>query len=421
VERGEVRMSTFAEALEQVPSGGLAYLPTASYREMEAWSLPTEAALRLERLERDMTTARAQGPDGALVRGAHWRNFQVKYAESNRLHKKMLALSTLCRERGDPPTVRRAIARAQCNDAYWHGVFGGLYLPHLRDALWAQLAIAEGALRVGEPLTIDIVDIDCDGHDELWVHGEHVSVIISPHRGGAVEEYTLLAARVNYANTLTRRRESYHKLADAPVPGAHAKGKDAAPSIHDIEQGLRVSELPPADLGDRSLLAERVLPAGLTRAAYARAEYVPLRSWAAVPMHRSIEGGDTWVELVLTPQHVPADAPGPGKPSFEKRLRVHHDGRMEARYEWDAAAYPADAYFAPELSVTRPEGAELVVTYEPAPTAVWEYAIETVSKSEQGLDHTVQGFALTPLWPASLGHAHIQITPAAPAAVPDQP
>ena len=99
---GEVRLSRLDDALAEVPSNGIAYLPTASYREMEAWSLPAPAALRLARLERDLGEARMAGPDGALVRGAHWRNFLVKYPESNRMHKKMQALSALCRRRGRP-------------------------------------------------------------------------------------------------------------------------------------------------------------------------------------------------------------------------------------------------------------------------------------------------------------------------------
>src|SRR5215217_2058319 len=152
VEAGEVQLSTLADALDQVPSGGIAYLPTASYREMESWSLPPDAALRLIHLERDLGETRISGPDGALIRGAHWRNFLVKYSESNRMHKKMQALSLLLRSRGDLPSARRAIGRAQCNDAYWHGVFGGLYLPHLRDAIWRNLANAEAALRAGERL-----------------------------------------------------------------------------------------------------------------------------------------------------------------------------------------------------------------------------------------------------------------------------
>src|SRR4029077_12649370 len=47
VEQGEGRLSTWGRPLADVPSGGIAYLPTASYREMEAWSLPPDAALRL--------------------------------------------------------------------------------------------------------------------------------------------------------------------------------------------------------------------------------------------------------------------------------------------------------------------------------------------------------------------------------------
>src|SRR2546425_7735731 len=46
----------------------LAYLPTASYREMEGWALPPDAASRLARLERDLGAERLAGPDGALVR-----------------------------------------------------------------------------------------------------------------------------------------------------------------------------------------------------------------------------------------------------------------------------------------------------------------------------------------------------------------
>jgi hypothetical protein len=355
---------------------------------------------------------RATGMDGALVRGAHWRNFQVKYAESNRLHKKMLALSTICRERGDPPVARRAIARGQCNDAYWHGVFGGLYLPHLRNALWEQLAIAEGELRVGESLAVDLVDIDCDGHVEIWLHGERASAVVSPQRGGVVEEYTLFGLRVNYADTLTRRRESYHKL-EEKTPAGHAKSGDSAPSIHDIEQGLRMKELPPVDATDRALFLDRVLPAGLTRAQYERAEYRALASWADVPFERRIEGGDDWVEVVLTPLPVAGVAPGP---TFEKRIRFHDDGRLHASYVWDPAAFPADAYFAPELSLRRPDGATLAVRYDPEPRAVWEYPIETVSKSEQGLDRTVQGHAVTPLWPVHAGRARIELVPPAPAA-----
>src|SRR5689334_90681 len=213
IEGGEVVLSRLDDALDAVPSGGLAYLPTASYREMESWSLPPDAALRLARLEHDLGETRVAGPDGALIRGSHWRNFLVKYPESNRMHKKMQALSFLARERGDPPEARRAIGRAQCNDAYWHGVFGGLYLPHLREAIWRNLAQAERALRRGEAIAAEVLDLDGDGHEEVWIHSQHFSARVSPWRGGCMEEYTLFGVENNFANTLTRRREAYHDTA----------------------------------------------------------------------------------------------------------------------------------------------------------------------------------------------------------------
>ena len=115
----------------------------------------------------------------------------VKYPEANRMHKKMLALSALCRAAGDPPEARRAIGRAQCNDAYWHGVFGGLYLPHLRDAIWAELARAEAILRHGEAPAWELRDLDADGHEELWIHDRTFSAILSTARGGVIEEFTV--------------------------------------------------------------------------------------------------------------------------------------------------------------------------------------------------------------------------------------
>jgi len=406
VDAGEVRLATLSEALDEVPSNGLAYLSTASYREMEAWSLPPDAAVRLAKLENSIGEERLAGPEGPLVRGSHWRNFIVKYPESNRMHKKMLALSALSRERGDPIAARRAIGRAQCNDAYWHGVFGGLYLPHLRDAVWAQLALAEATLRRGELLSYEIVDVDCDGRNEVWVHGPAFSAIVAPHRGGAVEEYSLFDARTNYANTLTRRREAYHVIAyeearasegahaDEP-PRSDAAKRDAAPSIHDTEHGIRLGELPPADLDTRALFVDRVLPAALDASAYERADYAPVRSWAREPLAFAVTSTPEAVEVLLS-----------GTGGFEKVLRFSAEGSIMVSYRWDPAELPAGAWFAPELSLSRP----LALQLTPEPAMIWRYQIETMAKSEKGLDRTVQGESITPLWPASAGLATVGVT-----------
>ena len=152
VESGEVQLSTLSDALDTVPSGGIAYLPTASYREMEGWSLPPDAALRLIRLERDLGEARVAGPDGALIRGAHWRNFLVKYSESNRMHKKMQALSLLCRQRGDPPPLAGPSAGPSATTPTGTACSADSTCPHLREAIWRNLALAEAELRRDEEL-----------------------------------------------------------------------------------------------------------------------------------------------------------------------------------------------------------------------------------------------------------------------------
>ncbi len=406
---GEVVLSTFADALAEVPSGGLAYLPAVSYREMEVWSLPSAAASRLERLESELGAERVAGPDGALLRGGHWRNFQVKYVESNRLHKKMLALSTLCRERGDPRAARLAIGRAQCNDAYWHGVFGGLYLPHLRQGIWRELARAEEVLRAGEPLTYEVVDFDYDGEQEIWLHSRHFSAIVSPARGGAIEELTLLATGINYADTLTRRREPYHRLREQrpastalAAAGADAIAADNAttqsvtPTIHAIEQGLYMDRLPPVDLDPRALFVDRVLLAGVTLGEYEAAEYKPSISFANRRFAFRIENTVAGLEIILTT----------GDGAMIKRLQFTERGSVRVRYEWDPGAFPRDSYLASELSIASPA---VVNAHDAAET--WRYAIETTSKSEQGLERTVQGESVTPRWLMSAGCASIDFDP----------
>ncbi len=394
VESGEVRLSRLDEALAQVPSNGLAYLPTASYTEMEAWSLSPDAALRLGRLQRDLGEARMAGPDGSLVRGAHWRNFLVKYSESNRMHKKMQALSALCRRKGNPAEARRAIGRAQCNDAYWHGVFGGLYLPHLRDAIWRELALAEGELRRGKGLAWEVLDFDGDGHQEIWVHSESFSALVSPVRGAAVEEYTVFRSGINYANVLTRRREAYHDLALERAAAESGHGNGGTASIHDMEDGIRLDVRPPLDAEDRALFLERILPRSLGREEYERGDYRPVHSWARTPFDYAVQRRRGALEI--------ACATGEDRERLAKLIRFGSDGELTVRFAWDPGAAAADDLFSTEISLAGPLEPETTPAAES-----WRFAIETVAKSERGLDRTRQGDSLTLRWPVRLGEAAV--------------
>ena len=399
VARGDVMFSTFADALANVPSSGLAYLATASYREMEAWSLPPDSADHLADLEEQLG-AEYLTRVGALIRGTHWRNFLVKYAEANRMHKKMLALSLLCRARGNPIEARRAIGRAQCNDAYWHGVFGGLYLPHLREAIWRELAHAERYLRAGEVANVEEIDLDVDGHAELWVHSELYSVTISPDRGASIEEYTRFADERNVVDTMTRRREPYHTVhapSEPPAAVAHPeRTADHAPSIRDLEKSLQVSDAPPVDHDDRAMLQERVLPAEITQLEVERAVYRPIHSWTATAFHakHNIDVGDAHVELKAT-----------DGPMLTKRIHISSDGHMSIEFEWRGLDFDAGDWFSSELSFSQ---VPPVVSCDPTGT-IWWYPIETIAKSERGLDRTKQGMTAMVRWPVALGRGTLQI------------
>ncbi len=418
LERGELELTTFAAALETLPGGGLAYLPTASYREMEEWALPPTASARLAALREELGEERSAGPDGALVRGGHWLNFLVKYPEANRMHKKMTALSRLSRQRGDPPEARRAIGRAQCNDAYWHGVFGGLYLPHLRAAVWRQLAIGERILRQDEPPGYEWLDIDADGHTEIWLHSNRFSAIISPYRGAAIEEYTLFDDGANLADVLTRRIEAYHRraverrTARAPAETGGRTGKSrrraggarGGLSIHHIERRATLAELPPRDPEPRALLVERFLAAELEPDPYAAGDYAPIRSLATVAWGCDVRLAGNGIEVVCRTTSGGA---------VEKCLRFGHRGELSATYWWEPGTLPANSIFAPELSVAR------AVFVRCSPDAeLWRYPIETVTRSERGLETTVQGESITPRWASTVGDAAVEIELASRDAAP---
>jgi hypothetical protein len=387
-ESGEIRLVTFSTALEEVPPDGIAYLPSASYHEMEGWSLPAPAARRLAMLEAELGEARMKGPEGSLLRGSHWRNFFAKYPESNRMHKKMMALSRLCRERGDPPRARRAIGRGQCNDAYWHGVFGGLYLPHLRHAIWRELAQAEADLRKGEALSWDTSDYDCDGQPELLVRSGRVSVVISAHRGGGIEELTDLATGLNHADVLTRRREPYHE----PLvhPGSGPSDTEAV-SIHNIDR--RLETLPPIDPEPRAIFQERIWAAGTTPEMLEAGSAPALHSWAGEEAAATAreEGAALVFKLELA--------------RLTKTIRVHSNGSIELTLAWQPdRSWPADAWLTTELSLGHPLHIDAPRVTE------WRYPIDTVAQSESGLDRTRQGESVTLAWPLASGAARVTVS-----------
>ena len=151
---------------------GVVYLPTASYIEMNEWTLPVPAAHHYADLVAQEKFANRYEQNKPFVRGGIWRNFLMRYTESNWMHKRMLGLSARFHalpENKKSPEMLTALYECQANDAYWHGLFGGLYLPHLRRAIYNAMLTLEVLIDVEAPRQPkEIADIDLDGVEEAF-------------------------------------------------------------------------------------------------------------------------------------------------------------------------------------------------------------------------------------------------------------
>ena len=233
--------------LEVVPLGeaasadpvGRAYLPSASYEEMLHWALPPAAFLEYESFEDWLKSCGKQERYGRFVRGGHWRGFLAKYEESNLMHKKMLRISDRLTEleqtgrvgESDLAPIREHLYASQCNCPYWHGVFGGLYLPHLRQGVYSHMVQAAQALREltgSAESSLEVFDYDRDGFPDVLIDNDQLSAVIRPVRGGMLVELCLNRYGFNLTDTLSRKREGYHLKLDQAISADQNDGSSSA-------------------------------------------------------------------------------------------------------------------------------------------------------------------------------------------------
>ena len=147
-----------------------------------------------------------------------FRNFLKKYDESNNMHKKALWVKQkLEKAFGKPEKYPLEYYMAYCNDAYWHGLFGGIYLAHLRQAIYESLiraeVEAEKALNYyeGTPIRKILVDFDYDGSGEVLVETKNYNLYVKPSDGGTLFEFDVKYEGLehNVQDTMTRYREPY--------------------------------------------------------------------------------------------------------------------------------------------------------------------------------------------------------------------
>jgi hypothetical protein len=260
-----IRTGTYGEFHADQRTRGVVYLPTTSYIEMNEWTLPGPVAREYHALYEDEKAGGRFERRKPFLRGGIWRNFFSRYPESNWMHKRMLAVSQ--RFAALPPSqqsseLRELLHRSQANDAYWHGLFGGLYLPHLRRAIWNNILALEVELdaRAPRPQRAQY-DADYDGFEEIFIRSSRLQAVVRNDGAAALIEFDSFERSHNFGDTLRRYDEMYHDKLDREAY-SHIAAKDGIASAHDriafrneIEMGDAKADAQPRSLFLESWIA----------------------------------------------------------------------------------------------------------------------------------------------------------------------
>ncbi len=445
-DRGDlIRTLLPGNALAETPANGRIYLPTASYEEMGVWALPTAAIQPYEDLKQRLKSEGSYERFQPFVRAGIWQGFFAKYPESHHLHMRVVQASARLRRLQTTLTRPKVAAmlrdaedqiyRSECNCAYWHGVFGGLYLNHLRHALSEALLKAERLLDVAERgegpfLSAVSEDLDADLEPEVTVRSEKLVVIASPRLGGSLIEISDLARGFLLTDVLSRREEGYHEklrhldgkpMSSSGDPPLAKEANLARFLVFDDyrrtsfldrfhEPGFKLEDLHAGQDGDAGSFA---------RSRYAASEPLPAGNAPALGVALTAEGqvrlGNATHRLRIQKRY----GFSRGRAGFEVSYRISHEGSS-----------PLKAFFAPELNLTllagdaedrvlelsddrrerltfRGEVPQLralglrdgwsklrVKLTAGQPFDLWTYPVETVSQSEGGFERTYQGTCL---------------------------
>ena len=432
--------------LERTPAIGRVYVPTSSYAEMGEWALPPDEAAVFTGLLHD-AVARRQ-PGARWLRGGFWRNFQVRYREVNDLHKQMLRTSAKVHAMPDGAERTAAIDhlhRGQSNDCYWHGLFGGVYISHMRLATHEHLIAAEDAADavLGTACGAQLLDLDLDGRTEILLSDPGQVVAIKPSEGGGIGAWDIRAARHAMASVLRRRPEAYHETlrASADGPAGDAASDAAAGSgvvnAHDLvtakEEGL-AARLHYDDHERRSGLV-RFLEPDVTPGAMAIAAERELGDFRDGDWHVDrVETGEVTLSRTGSAMGEPIGITKSLRltgtrlaPELHLELEIRHlgtapittrvglelslhllggGGNPQAWYEVGGTLSPHDGTGQAAVVETIRYGngwvgIEIEARPEPAADAWWS-PIETVSKSEAGFERVYQGSGLVLSWPVRL-------------------
>ncbi len=235
-----IKSITLSEYMEKYHARSLIYLPTASYDKMEAWVLPKDLRKSFINIRENLRWDPGKQDDYLFLKGGFWRFYLVKYPESNNMHKKMLHvrdklirvennLDKLVRQESRNEAnklIKEAwteIYKSQCNDCYWHGLFGGVYLQFLRFSVYTHLINSEIIIDSlnkkflsleNKYISVIPIDFNKDSRMDIIIESDLLNIYLNPSDGGTIFEIDYKPKSYNILNTLTRWPEAYHDNED---------------------------------------------------------------------------------------------------------------------------------------------------------------------------------------------------------------
>lgn len=429
---------TFSEYLTHFPPKGYTYLDCQSYKEMGEWSLPPG----ISRQYKD-TIDNYNGI--SMIKGGYFKYFLIKYQESNDMHKKMLSVSNQVKNN---PGAKKHVFMAQCNDSYWHGVFGGLYLPHLRSSVYYHLIEAEKMMDPDAPFisgTID--DINLDGMNEVILENNLLKAYFCVQEGGFLYELDYKPVATNIMANLCRRYESYHdKIKIAPIGDI----ADGTKTIHDLyiskEEGLE--RFLSYDWYRRASLIDHVMGMDVTWDSFYRCQYVEPGDFVKEPYEATKTCDTTTATLSLVRRgHFWKN--GNGSPLIiaktvtlnidEEVLNIDYriEGNVKevflfgVEFNFSFLGNGGDRYMdmgsgkIPLMSKGIYRPSQKIIFFDPyqkiepvleldRPVSIWTFPVEIVSLSESGFERNYQSTMCMPVWEidtsTGLRNIHIELS-----------
>jgi len=327
--------------------------------------------------------------------------------------------------------ARKYLYNAQCNCPYWHGVFGGLYLHHLRSSVYTNCINAEKtaleSARQKDPLRAEVLDIDKDGFDEVILENGPLGIFVAPHEGGAILELDLRAKSLNITNTMMRRCEPYHaKIRNKIAPGALPPAAGVA-SIHDavVLKEKNLDNFLQYDWHRKAFAVDHFLGGGATPESFSKAAFPETGDFASAAYAFELKKSPSAVSLELERTGIVMADTRPCAVTVEKRFA------LEAKKAEILIAYKiknmtdADVpfWFGSEYNISlhdprfcavgalndlgslriADEWFKVTLNYTMSKKAgLWYYPLETVSESESGFEKTFQQMCLLLHWKGML-------------------